>query len=412
METSEFDRVARIAAGPSGRRAALKALLGLAFIGSSGEVGGAERRGGERHHRGRSSSAIWAERKKRKSKKHHCKPRCAGRVCGPDNCGGTCGSCGGITACDSQGQCVGCFSATDCAALPCKEATCAAGVCRYRDAANGTGCGGGRICCTGDCINTRTDPSNCGGCGAICAADQACFASVCVAGCDVCATGCEFTSIQAAVDAVAPGRTVRICAGIYPGRVVISRDLTLAGTGADADDTVLTHSAGPIVTVEAGTTVAIRNLGVSGAIAGDPGGILNLGTLTLEGVAITNNVGDDGAGSRTQGETASLLAIDCIVSGNQGRIGGGLAVTNGGQITLKRTRIENNKAANGGGVYNAGTLILQDNARITSNEATGSNGFYAGGIANSGKIVIQGNVSVTGNIPDDCFNYGGTGCPF
>ena len=48
----------------------------------------------------------------------------------------------------------------------------------------------------------------------------------CVA-CDVCATGCDFDAVQAAVDAAASGDTITICAGTYlnaKGRPVIAEE--------------------------------------------------------------------------------------------------------------------------------------------------------------------------------------------
>lgn len=43
--------------------------------------------------------------KGKKKKRPRCKPRCAGKRCGPDGCGGSCGSCNGGATCDG-GTCV------------------------------------------------------------------------------------------------------------------------------------------------------------------------------------------------------------------------------------------------------------------------------------------------------------------
>ncbi|MGO9488850.1 MAG: nitrous oxide reductase family maturation protein NosD [Solirubrobacteraceae bacterium] len=47
----------------------------------------------------------------------------------------------------------------------------------------------------------------------------------------VCASGCPYTSIQAAIEAATPGATITIGPGTYTENVVITKPLTLAGSG-------------------------------------------------------------------------------------------------------------------------------------------------------------------------------------
>jgi hypothetical protein len=47
----------------------------------------------------------------------------------------------------------------------------------------GVSCGLYQSLCSGACIGTNLDPNNCGGCGKVCAAGQACSAGVCSSGC-------------------------------------------------------------------------------------------------------------------------------------------------------------------------------------------------------------------------------------
>ena len=75
-----------------------------------------------------------------------CEPDCTGKVCGDDGCGGICGTCSGDTTCNASGRCV---------------------------------CSGGLTNCSSSCVNTNTDPSNCGGCGVTCGADEVCDAGSC-----------------------------------------------------------------------------------------------------------------------------------------------------------------------------------------------------------------------------------------
>ena len=59
---------------------------------------------------------------------------------------------------------------------------------------------------------------------------------VAAAGPTVCPEGCQFTSIQAAIDASAPGSTIRIGPGTYAEDLVVSRPVKLVGAG---DATIL-----------------------------------------------------------------------------------------------------------------------------------------------------------------------------
>ena len=61
------------------------------------------------------------------------------------------------------------------------------------------------------------------------------FCSTVTAG--LCAgAGTHFTTIQAAVDAVAPGSTVKVCPGTYPEQITITKNLTLIGIVSGTSD--------------------------------------------------------------------------------------------------------------------------------------------------------------------------------
>jgi hypothetical protein len=47
----------------------------------------------------------------------------------------------------------------------------------------------------------------------------------------VCAQGCDFTSIQQAIEAAQPGDIIKVEAGVYPENLVIPKDLSLRGIG-------------------------------------------------------------------------------------------------------------------------------------------------------------------------------------
>lgn len=148
----------------------------------------------------------------------------------------------------------------------------------------------------------------------------------------VCATGCDYTAIQPAIDAASAGDTITVGPGTYAGNLVLSKRVTIQGAGSTADDTVstvitptdadLTGNAptGNVVVYITGTgggasdRVVLRDLRVTGATGtGNQGtGVLVwepfTGYLTLDGVVSTAN-GGFGLGFNTTATTMQDVVI-------------------------------------------------------------------------------------------------------
>ena len=69
------------------------------------------------------------------------------------------------------------------------------------DAGPPSGCDLGEIECAGVCVDARTDPSHCGGCGVACAAAEVCSAGVCTATCEPPLVSCGGRCIDVSSDA-------------------------------------------------------------------------------------------------------------------------------------------------------------------------------------------------------------------
>jgi hypothetical protein len=168
--------------------------------------------------------------------------------------------------------------------------------------------------------------------------------------------------IQALVDAAAPGATVVVPPGNYADAVRIDKDLTLMGSGPDSP--VLSGLSNAIVVqIASNATVTLSNL----ALASHPeGAVLNLGTLTLDHCAVTNNAWPLG-GQRATGtailNNGRLTVLDSLVAGN-GRhyvdlYGAAIHSTTGASLVLSNTVLRNNAGLrNGSAIYNAGELTM------------------------------------------------------
>jgi pectin methylesterase-like acyl-CoA thioesterase len=107
----------------------------------------------------------------------------------------------------------------------------------------------------------------------------------------VCASGCEFTSIQTAVDAAASGDTIQVKSGIYRENLVIAKEVTIVGstqTVLKAADPNL-----PVISVkttgEPPTRVKLFKLQITGSTSSS--GLLLEGRveLVVEGCTIASN---------------------------------------------------------------------------------------------------------------------------
>jgi hypothetical protein len=264
----------------------------------------------------------------------------------------------------------------------------------------------------------------------------------------VCPSGCDYSTIHAALVAADDGDRILIAPGTYAGGFAIDDDVSLIGAGAAATTisgggTVATVNPGASaaisrvtitggsfrgVTVHGGATLTLSNSVVrnNGSSVGFGGGIQNElgGTLILEASTVRANSAGFGAGVSNEGSatltktdvsenvastrgagirnfnSATITLDRSTVSDNNSAQDGGGAV-NFGTMTLKKSTVEENSAGvHGGGIYNetSGSLMLETSA-ITKNIA----GVNGGGIFNAGGAVTQTNSKITRNRPNDCF---------
>jgi hypothetical protein len=356
-------------------------------------------------------------------------------------CTGTTPGCGtGLTCCvaNGQGVCQQCCG-SDAGTCPdpgvCKQRACSNGTCQPQGVTGGTcpfASGGTGECSAGACIcpSPRIVCSN--GCCPVGA--TACKTDgTCGPGCDVCPSGCPFTTLAAAVTGTADGGTIRICPGTYAtNQVTVNKNLTIIGAGAGSDpttDTILSggKTSGVLSIVLA--TVTIQDLTVTDGTGTDATGGIGVpvgATLNLVRVEIVGNTSTvSGTGGNTGGGLGVFSGCTAVITdsriannttqGGDSAVGGG--IFNSGTVTLGTTRVEGNTALGGGGIFNAGKLTLNTGAVITKNTATkpvGDLGPLGSGIYNKGTITGATTSNVFDNIPttNQCTNEApATGCP-
>lgn len=265
----------------------------------------------------------------------------------------------------------------------------------------------------------------------------------------VCATGCDFITIQAAIDDVdtTDGATIEVTDAIHTeAGIVVNKDVTIWGLGAEG--TIVQGHETPgkaperVFLVEEGATVILKGLTIR---HGKPslqeecgGGIANKGTLTLENCVVSDNTANDGAGICNSGaltlinstisnntadgigppgyecgsgggiksERGTLTLVNSTVSGNQARAGkthsrgrgGGIHIGCSCTAVFTNSTISGNKAArDGGGVAIMGTLQLV-NCTISGNRAAREGGgVWVRGTLDYENTIIANNTGQGGN---------------
>lgn len=214
--------------------------------------------------------------------------------------------------------------------------------------------------------------------------------------------GSQYASIQAAITDPACS-TIQIRPGVYQESLLITRNLSLYGSGANV--TIIDGKRESNVIHIVSATVTISGVTIEkGFTIRNGGGILNEGNLSLISATVQNNyAGESGGGIDSAGQlTLTNSTIFNNISSSSDSVtpaGGGIHTHENSTTLLTNTLIISNSAVvrSGGGIDNQGNMTLF-NSEVTSNTATNASG---GGITSSGNLTItqskiQNNRSVFG----------------
>ena len=185
------------------------------------------------------------------------------------------------------------------------------------------------------------------------------------------------------------------------------RDVVVDGSGAPGL-TISGSNASRVVQIDAGATVAINDVTIAdGAGAGQGGGILNFGSLSLQDVIVTNNTEtstgaasfDLGGGGIYNGDGAVLDLADSTVSDNAtiGQPGGGVYGFFNSSITVTNSTISGNVGGDvAGGFRTLGDLTVV-NSTISGNTSTAWHGGAM--FVTDGTVSILNSTIVGNNAP-------------
>ena len=178
------------------------------------------------------------------------------------------------------------------------------------------------------------------------------------------------------------------------GQLLINKDLTIVGPGAD--QLTVQRSAGEfrIFEVAANTSVSLSGMTIANGLltGGGGGGIYSEGTIQLTNVDVVGNKAGFGGGLFSQG---SATLSHCNFTGNQAGVGGGME-SSGPAVISDSTFTGNFADALGGGIFNYTPGGIINTLQLTNVTLTGNTASEGGAInnANSGlftNVVMNGN---------------------
>ncbi len=213
------------------------------------------------------------------------------------------------------------------------------------------------------------------------------------------ATEAELVAAIAAVNAAGAGaHTITLTADITLTAATPALDnatatsLTLEGS----EYTLEGGGHGPVLSVAAGTTAAIRNVTISGGVGERGGGIFSAGKLTVASSYLVGNRAGRGGGIYTEAVAggASLTVTDADLSGNEANMGGGIHVYAAGDhvagVSLSRVSLGHNIAAvDGGGVgllAETGGVVNLTMTDAALRDNSGQQGGGLGILADGGRV--------------------------
>lgn len=165
----------------------------------------------------------------------------------------------------------------------------------------------------------------------------------------VCSGGCDYSTIQSAVDLADPGQTLVLGPERFTENVrIVDRDLVIRGT--DPSTTIVDGSGAAVVFElinRPHRSVTLSHMTIENGLAGVQGG----GRIHLHDCVVQDN--GPGGGMVSFADSVTTLE-DCVFQRNSGNYGGGISA--GGEVRLVRSKSRDNLANYGGGLAVGGSV--------------------------------------------------------
>ena len=200
----------------------------------------------------------------------------------------------------------------------------------------------------------------------------------------VCASGCDYTSINAAISAASNGDVIQLAAETYfEGAQIdtLGKAITLRGVlGKTGPPASVLDGAGShrVLICQSGETSAtvFQDLVIQNGYYSVGGGMfISSSNPTLTNCTFTNNSAISGGGGMYNEDFSSPTLSNCTFTENSARYGGGMRNSNSSP-TLTDCAFTNNSAdVAGGGMYNTEhSSPTLDNCTFTNNSAVHNGG--------------------------------------
>ena len=211
-----------------------------------------------------------------------------------------------------------------------------------------------------------------------------------------------YATIQAAVNAAAPGAVINVDAGTYPELVTVNKSLSILGAQAGVDARSNLRQAGIGESIVTGAVLTDGSVSCAFRITAND--------VSLEGFTVQGNTNDTityGAGIVIAPSVSGTHVLDNIVQNNvSGLFLANASATDAAVIQDNVFRNNNNSGINNGrGIYTDGTVSGGNLTNVTIDSNTflrnyGDTGVEAAVGLESAKANSQSNIRITNNVMD------------
>lgn len=184
----------------------------------------------------------------------------------------------------------------------------------------------------------------------------------------VCASGCDFATVQGAVDGSAAWDVLFLEDEVFAESVYVSGPRVIyAEPGAELRG----DGAGPVLTVGPAGDLDIEGLAITDG--GGDAGIINLGSLVLSACDVR---GHDTLYGGILNAGAMQIVGASVVRANQGQyLGGG--ISNFGHLLVGNSTVTANQGYLGGGIANSNGTLIVTASSLSLNHATSLGGAWS-----------------------------------